>query len=413
MATAPGPAESGGGDDVDDALITAVTRQFGWCRPYREACRSKGLVLHDLVALIRSGDSGMLPALSSGLFKRTGGRFRETAHPWLSGRWLVSSSTSGNPSFRLATYRDIGHINRAFLRAYEKIPDHDVLCFMTPTLSSLERFSTTIRVDGREALMYALLPIYAGLRRCANTCYLYQPDPDGTCQTPALLPGFHRDDALVARVLDDAVESGAVVVLAYSALFLRSVLDACRERSYDFGDRIVIATGGGGWSGRKSVSRADPIDKAAFCEELTKVFGIWNPERQILDIYSSAETGTAHSGYFDRSLGDYVFDVNPDVKLYALSPESGEPAGKGETGIPRTITPHGTEGAAAAVIDQEDDCITVLSTNRDGSVRQFSGITRIPGAGVPGLNVWMESDWDGCPVDLLAMVTRHALSYFD
>lgn len=399
--------------DSEDALITAVTRQFGWCRPYREVCRSKGLVLTDLVDRIRSGDSAMLPSLPTGLFKRMGGRFRETAHPWLSGRWLVSSSTSGNPSFRLSTQRDISHINQAFLSAYEKIPDHDVLFFMTPTLSSLEKFSTTIHVDGREAIMFAILPIYAGLQRCANTFYLYHPDPDGACGTPALLPGFHRDEALVTRVLDDAEESGAVVVLAYSALFLRTVLDACRERCFDFGDKITIATGGGGWSGKKSVSRADPIDKALFCEALTEVFGIRNPERQILDIYSSAETGTAHSGYYDGNLGDYAFDVNPDVKLYAISSETGEPVGKGETGIPRTISPYGTEGAAAAVIDQEDDCMTVLSTNRDGSVRQFSAISRVPGAGVPGLNVWMETDWDGCPLDLLEMVTRHALSYFD
>ncbi|NYT06538.1 MAG: hypothetical protein GKC04_09290 [Methanomicrobiales archaeon] len=411
-AQRPAGAPAAAPDDGCEALATAVTRQFGWCRPYREACRSKGFVLGDLYDLIDAGDYAALPSLPSGLFKRTGGRYREMAHPWRYGRWLVSSSTSGNPSFRLATPQDRGCIRQAFLAAYEKIPDHDVLFFMTPDPGSLESFSRGIRVDGRQATMYAIEPIHAGLDRCANVFYLYRPDRDRSCQ-PALLPGFRQDDARFLRVLDEAEASGAVVVLAYSALFLRSALEACGDRTYDFGDRIIVATGGGGWSGRKAVSQAEPIDKPRFVADLVRVLGIRNPGRQILDIYSSVETGTAHSGYYNTALGDYVFDVNPGARLYAIAPETGEPAGNGETGIPRTISPFGAEGAAAAVVDQEDDSIRVLASNRDGSVRQFSGISRVPGAGIPGLSVWMEEDWDGCPLDLLEMVGRHAVSYLD
>jgi hypothetical protein len=142
-----------------------------------------------------------------------------------------------------------------------------------------------------------------------------------------------------------------------------------------------VLTGAGGWDGAKGAVHSGPIDKEKYVEIVSEKVGIPTAEREqrIWDNYGVTEKAFSCVGHWDVDKKDFVYDTDglyPETKVVACDLLSGELVTEGK-GVIRIISPYGNDGAATAVLEESDE-ITVLSTNPDGSVKQFMGIKRLP-----------------------------------
>jgi hypothetical protein len=391
------PGQSGFRGD----LAGAIARQHGWCSPYRTLCEGQGISLRDLREAARGGDLLALPALGTDSWKRSRGLFPSLADRTAPGCWMVSSATGGDPSYRWCTPGDLGCAAESFGKAYGEVPDPALLLLLTPPPEGLGEMARRAAIDTEETALWVSVPTRVALARSPGLSF-YRPGPD-----PGM-PFTLRFEALV-KALRNAEEKGSPVVLAYSVLFIMEALGALHGLSFDFGDRIFVVTGGGGWEGAKGMKGAAPVEKGRYINALEETFGIADPEKQVVDIYGTAELGKFHAGCWNRQAGDFVFTVTPDMVLFLIDPATGEPARDGVQGIPRFISPAGVEGSATAVIEQEGDTMVPVSRAPDGSVREYTRITRSTPPGPPDLGTWLEREWDGCPADLIGMVAKHVL----
>jgi hypothetical protein len=390
-----------GGPDFHGDLARAIGRQHGWCAPYRKLCEEQGLSLRDLQDAARAGDLLALPVLGTDSWKRSRGLFPSLADRTVPGCWMVSSATGGDPSYRWCTPEDLGHAARSFGQAYGEVPDPDFLLLLTPPPEALEGMARRVAIDDGETSLWVSVPTRAALARSPSLSF-FRPGTEP--EKPFVL----QREGLV-QALRYAEEQGSRVALAYSALFIGEALAALAGTSFDLGDRIFVITGGGGWEGMKGVKGGRPVDRGRFVENLANTFGIADPERQVMDIYGSAELGKFHVGRWNRQEGDFVFTVTTDTAMFLLDPVTGEPVRGGTPGVPRFMSPTGVRGSATAAIDQEGDTMVPVSRAPDGSVREYTRIARAKPAGSSDLGTWLEQDWDGCPVDLVQMVARHIL----
>jgi len=213
---------------------------------------------------------------------------------------------------------------------------------------------------------------------------------------------FQFKSKLFVEKLRYAEESGSSVVLGPSVLFLNPIIaQYSKGYKYNFGKGICVSTGAGGWDGKKGLTRGELISKPAYVKALVDWLGISDPEKQIMDTYGSTENGKAQSGFYSHRWRDFVFDVGEDAKLLIVDPISKEPLGVGERGVPRFISPYGFEGSAGVVIEQEGDNMTVVSTFEDGTVKQYTHVSRQ--LSPTGLD---SRDEVGCAFDWLAMVSK-------
>jgi hypothetical protein len=380
-------------------LAGAMERQYRWCAQYRQLCGDRGLSLPDLLGAARGGDLLALPALGTDSWKRSRGLFQALADRTVPGSWMVSSATGGDPSYRWCTPDDLEYSAQSFGDAYRKVPDPDVLLLLTPPPEFLAVMGRRAAIDSAETALWVSVPTRTALARSRSLSF-FRPGPD--TGGPLAL----RREALV-QALREAEEGGSRVVLAYSVILIREALEALAGTSFDFGDRIFVVTGGGGWEGGKGGMGGRPVEKAKYISALAATFGISDPGKQVVDIYGSAELGKFHAGCWSPHAGDFVFTVTPDVTLFLIDPGSGEPVEDGARGLPRFISPAGVRGSATAVIEQEGDSMVPVSRAPDGSVREYTGISRARRTGPGDLRAWLEHEWDGCPVDLAQMVAKH------
>ncbi|MBO3803297.1 MAG: hypothetical protein JTT11_05405 [Candidatus Brockarchaeota archaeon] len=386
-----------------DDLAKALVKQYKWCKAYRKECEKRGYSIKEIVRLVENDELGSLPSIGSNDWKRSRGLFKNLANTKVDGKWIVSSSTSGDPSYRWCTREDLVSVSKSCSMAFRKIPFADIGLVFSPPMRFLEESSKRFRIDDEETEMYALYPFRSALKTFEKAEFLYDPvEPKGKRVGQEGGPRFQFKSKLLADALKDAEKNGSTVVLGPSVLFLYPVIaQSSNERKYNFGNRIYVSTGAGGWNGRKGVARGEPVPKPTYVEALVDWLGISDPEKQIMDTYGTTENGKAQSGFYRHRWRDFVFDVGEDTKLLIVDPITKEPLGVGERGVPKFISPYGFEGSAGVVMEQEDDSMTVVSTFEDKTVKQYTHVSKLPKP--TGFD---SGDADGCAFDWLSMVSK-------
>jgi hypothetical protein len=372
--------------EFHERLIEVLERQYHQYEPYGALCESEGVRLEDLKAMVRSGELHRIPAVPADWFKRgqSKGLFTKLGDFQKKGFWLVSSATGGDPSYIWRTEADRQCIVDSFCRAYEKVPKTRCLAF-SPEPDFLKRAGKRFAFDEHDVEFYAVVPTITAELAFDGVGFLTRLNVPRTMWTMLKTRGKGRpvlnlDKKLLVRALEDAEQNKSQVILASSILLLYPALRSL-PRTYDLGGNAFFLTGGGGWDGKKGTLVGEPIDKPTYIREMCERFGIPEDaiETNFWDTYGTAENGKAQPGPFSRELGDFIYEVGDDVKLYALDPVDGL-ARAGENGFPKFISPYGTEGFAGACVQQQD-ILKVLSLNDDGSVRQFTHIHRATCAG--------------------------------
>ena len=372
--------------DFDDRLIEALDRQYRKYEPYRVLCEQQGVGPNDLKAMVEQGDLHAITAVPAEWFKlrQSNGIYRKLADFDKGGGWMVSSATTGDPSYVWRTEADKTIVIDSFSRVYRSIPKTVCLTF-SPASDFLEKVGKRFIIDEHPASVYGLMPTISAEIVFDPIAFLARLDVPRTIFNSIRSMGKGRpvlnlDRRRLMRELDRAERDGSKVILASSVLLLYPAVQSL-PKNYDLGRNVLFLTGGGGWDGKKGALMGKLIDKRTFVEDMCRKFNI--PEEVVAtnfwDTYGTAENGKAQPGPFSLEFGDYIYEVGPDVKLYAVDPATG-PVKSGEKGFPKFISPYGIEGFAGACVQQQD-IIEVVSAFDDGSVRQFSHIHRASCAG--------------------------------
>ncbi|MBN1965259.1 MAG: hypothetical protein JW910_11485 [Anaerolineae bacterium] len=369
-----------------ERLAEVIDRQYALYEPYRTLCAMEDVSREDLHALITDDALHAIPAIPAEWFKRDKGKglFKQLANFDLPGAWLISSSTSGDPSYIWRTEADRQAIADSFDRAYRHVPAAKSVAF-SPTADFLQKVGERFAIDERPVLFYAVIP--------SRTAAAVFQDMDSLAQLNTLKtlwamvksrgkgrPVLELQTHMLRAAIENAVQTRTDLVFSASVLMLYPALSAL-PGPYALGDNAHFLTGAGGWDGAKGTTSGAAIHKPTYVREMSEKFGLL-PERaneHFWDIYGTTENGKAQVGHYVPEYEDFVFTVEEDtVRLYVIDPVSGEPATAGGQGYPRFVSPHGVDGFAGACV-QQNDIVTVVSTNDDGSVRQFTHIGRASG----------------------------------
>ncbi|MBN2150734.1 MAG: hypothetical protein JW839_04720 [Candidatus Lokiarchaeota archaeon] len=377
--------------DFMTQLIAGLKQQFESFDIYSKICGKCGIsTAKDIERTVESADWAALPAISDRMYKRSAGLFGKLKYN-LPGVWHVSSSTSGDPSYVWRTVQDEQSIIKAYASCYRKPKQmFDISLAFAPGIGMLEGMSMRFDLgDGNKAKMQTILPTIAAVETTKQNVEMIKLGPSAEPR-----PALEINTKDLQEALAKAAAENLSVLFGASVIFIDQVLrsGAPLPNTKD----VYIITGGGGWDGSKGAMQAKPIDRAAFVENACIVLGIPTSEadRRIWDNYGVTEKAFSCIGHWDSARKDYIYsteNLEPETKVIALDLQTGELVRDGK-GIIRIISPHGNNGAATAVM-QESDEINVISTNQDGSVKEFVGIKRIPMKDIDGTET---ADKIGC-----------------
>ncbi len=371
--------------DFNQHLEAALERQYQLYEPYRTLCEMENVGLDDIKAMARSGDLFAIPAIPAEWFKKeqSNGLFRKLANAEEKGGWLVSSSTSGDPSYTWRTEADRQVIANSFEWAYGHVPAGYSIAF-SPSVEFLTRVGQRFAIDDNPVVFYATIPSAAAGEVFNGMDYMAELNTVKTIWAMIKSRGKGRPvlelrQELLMQRIREAEQNGTDIIFSASVLMLYPTLKNL-PGTYNLGRHAYFLTGAGGWDGQKGTMAGDAIHKPRYVREMCEKFNV--PADAVTtnfwDIYGTTENGKAQPGPYSPEHEDFVFQVGDDVKLYVIDPVSGKPAEAGETGYPRFISPYGVDGFAGACV-QQNDIVTVVATNDDHSVRQFTHISRASG----------------------------------
>lgn len=371
--------------EFHDKLIVTMEKQFQIYEPYQSLCEMENVKFQDIKTMIHSGALHLIPAIPADWFKKNKSRglFAKLSNFQNEGQWLVSSSTSGDSSYTWRTDADIQFVSDSFLRAFQKAPSCNSI-FFSPNIEFLNKIGSRFAIDDRPIRFYATVPTLAAEDYFQQPAYMAKLNTLSTMWAMIKTRGKGRpvldlQENTLLNTIKAAEHDGTRLLFAISVLMLYPTLMSLPD-NYSLGDNAYFFTGAGGWDGKKGASQGASIDKPKFVADMVEKFNIPDHavETNFWDGYGTTENGKAQAGAYSKEYSDFVFTVQDDVKLYIISPITGKPAHEGEKGYPRFVSPYGVEGFAGACI-QQNDIVTVVSLFDDGSVKQFTHISRASG----------------------------------
>jgi hypothetical protein len=368
-------------DDFHDLLVGRIVDQYDRYPVYREICRSHHTERADIERVVRDRELHRIPAVPATLFKRSKGMYRDLVDLDKKGQWLVSGTTSGDPSYTWRTDNDIECIERAYREAYSHTPKCHMLTF-GPSTESLRRIGARFAIDDRPIAFYGSIPSGTADEVFPSMDHLVELDLARTILSMAVRlgkgkPVFRIDRKLVLREIARSVKEGTEISFASAILLLHQTLKSL-QGSFPLGNRAYFVVGGGGWDGKKGSTRGEPIDKDRFIREMCRKFDMPGSciSTNFVDIYGTAENAKAHHGFYSVEHKDFVFRVGADARLVVIDPKTLKPVGAGKRGNPIFISPFGAEGCAGACIEQ-NDIMEPVSFCDDGSVREYTHVFRM------------------------------------
>lgn len=376
-----------------DLVLASLESQWERFPYYRNLCGRLGVGLADLRAFVRDEDYARIPSVVSTAFKRSKGLLRDLNDLSAPGIFQVSSSTSGDPSYVLTAPADIARIRDGYRDTFGVTGVETGLAF-APSLRILSAMSRMGSIPGlrRETVGRMHLALQGVTERYRR----FRATVDVAVARTLVKHLFGKPAALrrmpaseVAAIVRDAQAAGQPIALGGVALLLRPYLDELGDGAFLLGRRGFVSFSGGGYSGAKGAIRGERIDKPSFVAQIGAVFGIEPSDwaTNIKDIYSFTETPALFEGYWERSVGDFVFRAGaayPGARIYIVDPETERPLRSGR-GLIKVVAPaaSGRPACANACVLQFDEA-EIIAAGADGSVESFSRVSRVLGGSAEG-----------------------------
>jgi hypothetical protein len=373
--------------DFNSELVDVLQYQVDTCESFRKIGEKCGITTKSqLEGIVESQDWAALPALFDRTFKKSAGLYAKLKFD-VQGTWHISSSTSGDPSYVWRTPDDEQLLLESYIGCYKHAtkPDLDVMISFSPAMIVQKNLSKRYDLhDGTTVKVQSMIPTTAAekasTRRYIELVKVNVPKTIWQTRVKKIhRPVLEINTNEFEEALSEAKENHFSVCFGGSPIFMNQLFKMSKK--FPKPDDLYILTGGGGWDGMKGALSEETIDKAALIRMVGTAMdipeAIW--EKRFWDDYGVTEKVFSCIGHWSADQNDFVYstdDLVPETKIIAKDLITGDAIKEGN-GVVCIISPYGNEGAPTAVI-QESDEITVLSTNADGSVKEFTGIKRIP-----------------------------------
>ena len=371
-----------------ELLKESLTSQWNKFEYFRNICQKKNRSIQDLIKAIDNEEYYQIPAVAATAFKKSKGLIKNLSDFSQKGKFQVSSSTSGDPSYI--------YTNQAEL---DKILDNYRLTFGIEGVSRAIGFSPSIRI--LDALSkkagYMGYQSIARMKIALDAAEIHYKDLIFTLDVDlfrTLLSKVVNGKAVLKRkpfneiteIISDAERNHEKISLGGIVLLLYPYLNQMKEGQFNLGDNVYFAFSGGGYSGSKGSIRGEKVNKPEMSRKISSVFGIDKKQlsTNLKDIYGSTESSAINEGYWCEDIDDFLFETWHESRAYIVDPETEEPLKSGE-GLLKFITPYsdGNPSAANVSVLQFDNA-TIRESKANFIVTHFSHIKRATNASIEG-----------------------------
>jgi len=371
-----------------ELLKESISNQWSRFAYFRNLCKRKNLVMTDLLMAIDNEEYYRIPAVMATAFKRSRGLIGELNDLSREGRFQVSSSTSGDPSYIFTSREEM-----------DKILDNYRLTFgiegvsraigFAPSCTILNGLSKKSGCMGRHGVARMKLALDAAKKHYRELKFtldinMFRTIIAGICGGKAVLEKRQIND--IVSMISDAEKENEKISLGSVVLLFSPYLNQMKEGQFSLGSNGYFPFSGGGYNGSKGAIRGDKISKPDMVKKIAAVFGMDKSHlsTNIKDIYAFTESSATHEGFWSENLQDYLFQAWHESKVYIVDPETEEPLRTG-TGLIKVITPYADGNPSAANVSVlQLDSATIRECQLNYSVTLFSNIARVAGASAEG-----------------------------
>lgn len=374
-----------------ESLQESIIRQWRRFEYYRNICKNKGLNLEDLKKAIKNEEYYILPAVPSLAFKKSKGLAHELNDFSVEGKFQVSSSTSGDPSYVYTNQPEIDTIFYNYMATFGIEGIARAIAF-APTIRILESLSKKSSYLGIQSIARMKFALDAGQKYYSDIQFSLDVNIlkslfSLTFQNKPTFSKLSQED-LVDR-LKSCEENKQSLVVGGVVQLMAPYLNKLKEGQFNFHDKIHVVSSGGGYSGMKGAITRDKISKSELARKISAVFGMDEKylSTNFKDIYGFTESPATHEGYWNEDIDDFMFTPWHDSRVYIVDPETDKPLKQGK-GLFKVISPYknGRPSSCNTSIVQYDQA-RIFGVTPDYRVTHFSHISRFQTASMEGLSV--------------------------
>jgi hypothetical protein len=304
------------------------------------------------------------------------------------GKFQVSSSTSGDPSYIYTSVNELEKIIDNYRRTFGIAGVEEAVGF-APSLSIMDGISKKAGLLGKSAVLRMKLALEGALKHYQRQEFtvdinLLKTIPALLIRKPPVLNKMTAEN-LVYRIRE-AEKRNIPFVVGGFVLLLAPYLEELIEGGFNLEEKGFAVFSGGGYGGTKGKIMGKKIDKPEFIRKIGSVFGInaglWSTH--IKDIYGFTESSPAHEGFWDEDTGDFVFRAWPDSRVYIVDPDTERPLQSGK-GLLKILSPYADGIPSSCNVSLlQRDLADIFEAGDNFMVRRFTRITRMAGSSVEG-----------------------------
>lgn len=322
-----------------------IISQYNDCDAYKLLCSSQNY--NPNKELKTEDDMEKVPFITTTLFKKSANMYTKLLRtdPKNLDKWMVSSSTSGDPSIVGRSKQDLLQIKKFVEREGQTLDSTSQYnCVFYPEPEVMRKHKSIQILDKpTESYIGNILDTFSFSE---NTNFLLHPYKGE----------FSIDMEDFLGFLKEHNKKNQHISLRGSTLLLYNAVESLKDKMkpFELGDRCTIHTGGGGWDGKKgSVNLGIKIERSKFVEEVSTFLGV--SEENFIDTYSFTENTFPITGHYSKKYKSYLFHIPSWGRVILRDIKTLKPVYKeGQRGLIQMLNAYGTSSFAGASIIVDD-----------------------------------------------------------
>jgi hypothetical protein len=374
--------------EFKESLRESISWQWDTYEYYQHLCNKKGLHLSDLKKAIDNEEYYVLPGVASLAFKKSRGLANELNDFSVEGKFQISSSTSGDPSYIYTHQDELKQIHKNYVATFGIKGVSRAIAF-SPSIRILESVSKKAAYLGKQSIARMKFALDAAESHYSDLLFTVDVNilKSIFSMTFQSKPTFNKlSQEHFVELLRCSEEKKEILAVGGVVLLFAPYLDRMSEGQFNFHDNIHVVFAGGGYSGRKGSICGDKINKPELARKISAVLGLDEKylSTNLKDIYGFTENPTTHEGYWNSEINDFMFQPWPDSRVYIVDPETEKPLKQGK-GLFKIISPWANcRPCSANVSVIQYDLVRIFGVSANYQVTHFSHISRFQTAGMEG-----------------------------
>jgi hypothetical protein len=369
-------------------LKESIVSQWEKFEYFRNICKKKKRSIADIIKAIDAEEYYQIPAVAATAFKKSKGLVKELNDFSQDGKFQVSSSTSGDPSYVFTNLAELDKVIDNYRLTFGIDGVSKAIGF-APSIRILESISKKAKFMGHQGI--------ARMKFALDAAKIHYKDPVFTLDVnlfKTILSRIVNGKVVLKRksleeiidIIASAEREHEKISLGGFVLLLNPYLGQMKDGLFSFGDNAFFTFSGGGYSGAKGSIKGEKINKPEMIKKIASVFGLDKKlfSTNLKDIYGFTESPATSEGYWNEDIEDFLFETWHESRAYIVNPETEEPLKSG-VGLLKIITPYsnGNPSAANVSVLQLDNA-TIRGIKPNFIVTHFSHIKRFQNASIEG-----------------------------